>query len=617
MNKTKKIITYFLSFALFLSVAIYTVAFINVQALSTDYAVSDNGYARAGSPTFADTEDGLLVTFNAAGNRFEVKLGDQSANYAAGKTIQFYMKTTLESITVGGVKFSTGGRTGAIAVDLTKTVSTASYTTVDLGSNLKLVRIPLKSIYESTNITELALRFYDANAAGTFTLSQMTIAEDYAIYANGYARQGSPSFADTEDGLQVTFNAAGNRFEVKLGDQSANYAAGKYVRFQIETTLSSIKVGGVKFSTGGRTGEIQVDLTQTGSETGYSVVDLGNDNKIVYIPLSAVYAETNITELAIRFYDASAAGTFTLSDMGVDGLTKTVTVVSGTGGGSYNFGNSVTVTANVAPSGKKFSQWTNALGETVSEDTSYTFYVSESVTLTANYVDKEQGFAMVAGASVRTSSPNGIKFKATIPADYFDEDATYGMIILPNDYLIENSISDDYIEELTEKSIKFRQFTCTPIESGDDYYIQASLTNIFDANTTRNFIGIAYQYKNGEYIYAESNDNVRSINYVAERAIKDKDYYSSASTAIKEYLSRKAGILGEGEDLSETVVTFLGDESAGKGYAQGNYPFSPCPSTGCGKSGSRQSTVSAGRRPLLSCGTRSPVSSRASCSTSC
>lgn len=62
-----------------------------------------------------------------------------------------------------------------------------------------------------------------------------------------------------------------------------------------------------------------------------------------------------------------------------------ITVTGGNGGGSYNVGDTVTVTANAPAEGKKFDGW-YVNGEKVSSDNSYAFTVTEGITLEARYV---------------------------------------------------------------------------------------------------------------------------------------------------------------------------------------------------------------------------------------
>ena len=71
--------------------------------------------------------------------------------------------------------------------------------------------------------------------------------------------------------------------------------------------------------------------------------------------------------------------------------TYRVTVVGGTGAGTYKEGESVTVTANDPEEGKIFKGWKDGDGNIVSTDKSYTFTVSGELSLTAVYEDKPTG----------------------------------------------------------------------------------------------------------------------------------------------------------------------------------------------------------------------------------
>ena len=73
----------------------------------------------------------------------------------------------------------------------------------------------------------------------------------------------------------------------------------------------------------------------------------------------------------------------------------TVTVVGGEGGGSYEEGTEVTVTATV-PEGKTFVKWTAAETD-VSTDNPYTFTVTEDMTLNAVFEDVKYTITVVGG----------------------------------------------------------------------------------------------------------------------------------------------------------------------------------------------------------------------------
>ncbi|MBQ4568934.1 MAG: InlB B-repeat-containing protein [Ruminococcus sp.] len=66
-----------------------------------------------------------------------------------------------------------------------------------------------------------------------------------------------------------------------------------------------------------------------------------------------------------------------------------VTVVGGTGSGTYYANNQVTVNADYAPQGKKFAYWTDAQGNIRSYSAEYTFFPAKDTTVTAVFVDAD------------------------------------------------------------------------------------------------------------------------------------------------------------------------------------------------------------------------------------
>lgn len=79
----------------------------------------------------------------------------------------------------------------------------------------------------------------------------------------------------------------------------------------------------------------------------------------------------------------------------------TVTVENGTGGGTYDKGSEATVVASV-PDGKLFKEW-QVGGEAVSTDSSYTFTVTNNITLTAIFKDDPHLGADTFAASTASS----------------------------------------------------------------------------------------------------------------------------------------------------------------------------------------------------------------------
>lgn len=93
--KNRRIILFFLAFAFVLGATSFALTLrsqeSSVFAAATDYAVAancsalnNNGYA-----TFADTVDGLEVTFINKTNSFQIHFGDMTSAYVNGYYLRF------------------------------------------------------------------------------------------------------------------------------------------------------------------------------------------------------------------------------------------------------------------------------------------------------------------------------------------------------------------------------------------------------------------------------------------------------------------------------------------------------------------------------------------------
>jgi len=159
---------------------------------------------------------------------------------------------------------------------------------------------------------------------------------------------------------------------------------------------------------------------------------------------------------------------------------------------------------------------------------------------------------MTYGASVRYASEsgtNGLRFQATVAKEDYNENATYGMLILPEDYVkvypltVENVFGESAVYDWatqneneeweytgTKKRIINISYSSLASNAAGDYVIKGSILNIKDKNVGRNFVGCAYSCVDGTYTLAQwaSADggtadianNTRSMLYVAQAAIK-------------------------------------------------------------------------------------------------
>ena len=170
-----------------------------------------------------------------------------------------------------------------------------------------------------------------------------------------------------------------------------------------------------------------------------------------------------------------------------------------------------------------------------------------------------RGFSMLNGASVRlNSSKMGIRFTAEIGATY-DADATYYVMIVPNEYLTLLNIKGDYYTQLREKlgeSAYIATMEALPFQATAEdaenygltegvYYVRGSLTTIQFNNMNTEFFGIAYSVKDGVYTYATFNEgeNVRSLVEISSRALCDEAYKNNATLQgfVNRGLNKAAG----------------------------------------------------------------------------
>ena len=109
----------------------------------------------------------------------------------------------------------------------------------------------------------------------------------------------------------------------------------------------------------------------------------------------------------------------------------------------------------------------------------------------------------VAKASAETEELNKMIFaNYFFPEGVMNENYTYGVFIVPTDYVARYELTDDYIEILTEKGVQF-----LTVEANGSYdctggkFIRFGLVNILDANLDRNMFYIIYAKDNTTGLY--------------------------------------------------------------------------------------------------------------------
>ncbi|MBO4845255.1 MAG: InlB B-repeat-containing protein [Lachnospiraceae bacterium] len=105
----------------------------------------------------------------------------------------------------------------------------------------------------------------------------------------------------------------------------------------------------------------------------------------------------------------------------INNSSYTITVTNGTGSNTYNQNALVTVTADAAPSGQKFSHWKDSNNNTLSYNSTYEFYAEKNLSLEAVYVAQDTVVNAVGTTDIinkyKNESINGLVFvsMSTVP----------------------------------------------------------------------------------------------------------------------------------------------------------------------------------------------------------
>lgn len=236
-----------------------------------------------------------------------------------------------------------------------------------------------------------------------------------------------------------------------------------------------------------------------------------------------------------------------------------------TGGGSYVYGQSVTVTAS-ADKGYKFVSWTDEGGAVVSKDAEYTFEASKDCNLTANFEVIPSGGGGGGGGSVPAVEPSG---------DYVNDNAIIETEKQTKVDLTQGStkISSEQMESLIDKnkdkpivitgenySITFEQGTMELVEGQTDYDFGINFNVSEDSNTINELTGghqalvvsynysgklpaeasirmnVGTQYAGQTMNYYYYNPSTKSLEYVGSVTVGDDGYVEVKQTHCSDYV---------------------------------------------------------------------------------
>ena len=178
--------------------------------------------------------------------------------------------------------------------------------------------------------------------------------------------------------------------------------------------------------------------------------------------------------------------------------TYTITVTGGTGGGTYNQNDKVTVTANEPGENQKFSHWTDGTS-IMSYNASYQFFADRNLELTAVFVaDTEVVDAKGTTEIISTSKDATAKTMTFVSLSSVPNAWTISMagIIATNDATIANS-GDGFNDKTAtfvrghSASANYCRYTWTKskVDTGDVWYVRAYLVCVDAAGNTHTIYG--------------------------------------------------------------------------------------------------------------------------------
>ena len=207
-----------------------------------------------------------------------------------------------------------------------------------------------------------------------------------------------------------------------------------------------------------------------------------------------------------------------------------------------------------------------------------------------------ENLTMKYGASIKCSpSANGLRFTAYVPDYNESENATYGMLIAPTDYVAnypltvenvfgENAVydwavkNDDGVWVYTGNKTRIINVSYDSLGTDKDgnYVVNGSILGIKDGNLTRNFVGRAYKKVGDEYTMAEwatasgdteakISNSIRSALEVATAARLSGDSYSDDQAALIEDYEKRSYELANYESGDDYTLWFTKTTDSGEG----------------------------------------------------
>ena len=287
--------------------------------------------------------------------------------------------------------------TGAVQADLAKIKLTGSATGKEAYLDGTAIKVKTKPSATAPTITTTSLPDGTVGTAYSQTLAATGTASITWSVSAGSLPGGLTLNASTGVISGMPTTAGTSTFTVKAENSAGNATK----QLSITIAAPAPAVTGVTVSPGtatvqkGTTQQFSATVTGTNSPAQtvtWSVTGGKTGTSITSGLLTVASDETaaTLTVTATSTVDAAKSGTATVTVTDTPVTRYTLTVTNGTGGGSFEAGANVAITANAPANGKVFDQWTSADGvrfaDANSAATTVTMPASDTA-VTANYKD--------------------------------------------------------------------------------------------------------------------------------------------------------------------------------------------------------------------------------------
>jgi hypothetical protein len=268
----------------------------------------------------------------------------------------------------------------------------------------------------------ITVTFSEAIDASTVTTATFTVMQSSVFISGTVTFSGTTAVFTPSENLSPneTYTAT---VTTGIKDLAGNSMAANYVwsfstglLTQYSITLSSNPIDGGTTSGGGTFNSGSLVTVTASSETGFFFTNWTEGADIVSTNSSYSFTVTNDRALTANFANIPGQYSVTLISNPLPGGTTS-------GGGSFDPGASVTVTANANP-GYTFTNWTEGVN-VVSTSSSYTFTIESDRILTAN-------FANIPGQYSVTLISNPLTGGTTSGGGSFDPGASVTVSASPN-----------------------------------------------------------------------------------------------------------------------------------------------------------------------------------------